>query len=289
MKKITLILSAAAFACTVGLTSCAKKAATVETPGCTNPNAFNYNKDAKKDDGTCQLPQTTKKAAIYDITGLWCPPCGEYGLPTFDKVSTDNKLTAVPFSLHSNDLFSSPAATLLINGIFKESSVPRMAVGTDWVFKAGVTTDINYNAQKMTAAINNIVLNDLVVGTNITKSISGGTLTVTTNSKFASAQSGTDYYLAVFVLENGLIGEQETVNKGKLSMTHNHVLRHCFNTSITGDLLASGTIEANKVITKTFTKVLPVLWNPANLSIATVIYYRDGSGIMKFENANILE
>ncbi|MDZ4757145.1 MAG: Omp28-related outer membrane protein [Bacteroidota bacterium] len=288
MKKITLILSAAALVCTMGLTSCKKKT-TVETPGCMDPNAFNYNKDAKKDDGTCQLPQTDRKATVYDVTGLWCPPCGEYGLPTFDKLSIDSKASVVPFSCHATDELTSTAGTAIMTTIMPGTAVPRMGVGTTLVFPAGVTTDITYNVKTMNTKINSITINDLIVGTGIKKSISGNIMSITTNSKFVVAASGVEYYMAVFILENGLVADQKTQTKGTVSKIHNHVVRHCFTTSVTGELLASGTIDAGKLISKTFTKTIPAVWNAANLSVATVIYYKDQNGKMQFENANIAE
>ncbi len=288
MKKITLILSAAAIVCTMGLTSCKKKAATTtDTPGCMDKSAVNYNASATKDDGTCQLPQSDVKAPIYDVTGLWCHVCGELGIPIFDQVNSDMKGTVVPFSVHSGDLFSCAAGDALLADFLNTTNVPSFGIGTGLI---PCYTPKSSGVTEVKKKVNQIIGNDCIVGTSIAKSISGNTLTVTTNSKFLSAQSGVDYYLATYILENGLLADQIT-DHGTINMTHNHVVRHCFtSSSCKGELIASGNIDANKTVTKTYTKTIPATWKAANLVIATVIYYKDGTGpTLKFQNANILE
>lgn len=288
MKKITLILSAAAIACSVGLTSCKKKAA-ADTLGCMDPTAFNYNKAATKDDGTCQLPQTDVKSAVFDKTGLWCHVCGEYGTPAFEQASTTLKGMMVPFSMHNGDAFSCTAGDNWLNGYWKGGGTPSYAEGDKWLLQNGVYADVKGNVNKITQAVNSRIAKDIIVGTGLSKSISGNTLTVTANTKFANAASGVEYYQAIYILENGLVADQVT-DHGTVSMTHNHVIRHCFSAVETGDLIASGNIDAGKVITKTYTKNIPATWKANNLVIASVIYYKDGSSsALKFENANILE
>lgn len=290
MKKITLILSAAAIACTMGLTSCKKKT-TTEISGCMDPIAFNYNKDAKTNDGSCQLPQTDVKAAIYDITGLWCHVCGELGIPVFDQVNEDMKGTVVPFSVHSSDAFSSAGGDALLAAYLKTTSVPSFGVGSCSAGLIPCYTPKSSGVSQLKIKINPVLGKDCIVGTNLQKVLNGNTLTVTTNTKFMIPQTGTEYYMATYILESGLVADQIT-DHGTIAMTHNHVIRHCFNTtSVYGDLIggAAGAATPTGAITKAWTKTIPATWKAANLSIATIIFYKDAQGKMQFENANILE
>ncbi|MCR9171087.1 MAG: hypothetical protein NXI10_01235 [bacterium] len=56
MKRTLLILAVIAFS----VYSCNKK-------GCTDPNALNYNAEATKDDGSCNIPETNQQK----IVGVW--------------------------------------------------------------------------------------------------------------------------------------------------------------------------------------------------------------------------
>ena len=70
MKYITLIPKmglALLILVAVSATSCKKK------QGCTNPDAVNYDADAKKDDGNCVNITETRKATLIEFTAAWCP------------------------------------------------------------------------------------------------------------------------------------------------------------------------------------------------------------------------
>ncbi len=273
-KSIQLLSIALTIAGMASLSSCGKKIKDVN--GCKNTSAFNYNPAATIDDGTCQMPQTDQKTIAWDVTGTWCPPCGSYGLPTFDKLGEDFATSCAFVSLHSGDVFSSPAAdTLMKSKFFAGTSVPRMGEGSKLVFPAGVYTDIAQNVQKMGGAINSTISLPMYVGTFLSKSIEGNTLNITTKTKFTEAQSDVDFYLAVYVNENGLSATQSTTTGSEVKI-HNHILRTSV-TPVFGTWVAGGAIDAGKVIEKTFSRSLPASWNAGNLEYIAVLYYKDAA------------
>lgn len=273
-KTVKLLSIALAITSMAFLSSCGKK--TKDVNGCKNAAAYNYNAAATIDDGTCQMPQTDQKTIAWYITGTWCPPCGSYGVPTFDKLGEDFAASSAFVSLHSADIFSCAAGdTLMKSKFFAGNSVPRMGEGAKLVYPAGVTSDVAQNVQKMGGAINSTVSLPMYVGTFLSKSIEGNTLNITTKTKFNDAQSDVDYYLAIYVNENGLSATQSTTT-GSVVKIHNHILRTSV-TPVFGTWIAGGAIEAGKVIEKTFSRSLPATWVTGNLEYIAVIYYKDAA------------
>lgn len=288
MKKITILFAAAVIIGSVTLISCKKK--TTEVKGCTDPTALNYNKDANVNDNSCAFPQSDQKSVTWFVTGLWCHVCGEYGVPSWDKLYENKKSVMVPISLHSGDAFSCPAGDTLLNSTYlKGGGVPRMGEGLKMVFPSGVTQTVSYNVQKMEQAVNSTISLPMYAGTQISKTISGNTISITTRTKFTEAQTGTEYYLAVYLLEDGLVADQVT-DHGTISMTHNNVLRAAV-TPVWGTMVASGNVEAGKLIEKTYSRSIPSTWNASKLKVVTVLYYRDGStsGVTGVVNTNVSE
>src|SRR5687767_10379029 len=100
-----LLLSAISFS------SCKKK-------GCTDPNALNYNAEAKADDGTCFYPSATKKVTILEYTATWCPPCGSWGSGDFHDILANNNGKVVGIALHassSDPMYNSTSAAFQSN------------------------------------------------------------------------------------------------------------------------------------------------------------------------------
>ncbi|NCA21727.1 MAG: hypothetical protein EBS86_11405, partial [Crocinitomicaceae bacterium] len=61
MKNINIKVIAVAFLALTSVTSCKKK-------GCTDPEAYNYSSEAKKDDGTCNYDAPYTIPSTYDFT-----------------------------------------------------------------------------------------------------------------------------------------------------------------------------------------------------------------------------
>lgn len=282
MRKILGIAVIAALL-TTATQSCKKKETGVK--GCKDPSSLNYNKDATVDDGSCQIVDKNQRYFIMDVTGTWCPPCGTYGIPGFEKaIELIGDKNVVAFSAHSSDVLSCTAGNeLAAYAQYKSNSVPRIAGGSTLIFPAGVYSDINATANKIKSESDKVTTMAPVVNCYVGKSISGNSVTLNVKAKFLAAGNG-DYYIAAYITENGIVSPQKLSDGStKSDQIHNHVLRTAFGPTF-GESLSSGAAESGKLISKTFTTTLNSSWKVENLHYAVIIWKKDGSGVYKFEN-----
>ncbi len=282
MKRIIPFLLVALIL-TTATQSCKKKNTAIK--GCKDPNSVNFNKEATEDDGTCQVAESKQRYFIMDVTGTWCPPCGSYGIPGFEKaieVIGENNLVAM--SVHSSDVMSCTAGNDLMNyAQYKSGSVPRVAGGSTLIFPSGVYNDPNATAAKIKGESDKTTSVAPVVNCYVGKTVNGSSVTLDVKAKFFKAASG-DYYIAAYILEDGIVVLQNLYPSGtNPTQVHNHVLRTAFSATF-GDALASGSIEAGRVVAKTFTTSINSAWKTANLRYSVVIWKKDATGVYKFEN-----
>lgn len=287
MKRIlTFILVATIL--TTATQSCKKKSAAVK--GCKDPNSVNFNKDATEDDGTCQTADSKQRYFIMDITATWCPPCGSYGIPGFTKaISLIGESNVVAMSVHATDAMSCAAGNeLMAYPQYKTTSVPRVAGGSELIFPAGVYSDVNATANKIKTASDKVTSLAPVVNCYVGKTVSGSTVTLDVKAKFFTATTG-DYFLAAYVLEDGIVASQQMSSGGpNATQVHDHVLRGSFSSTF-GDAIANGSIEAGKVVAKTFTTTLDSKWKADKLHYAVIVWKKDAAGVYKFENCSAIK
>ena len=130
----------------------------------------------------------------------------------------------------------------------------------------------------------------------ITQTANG--VSIETRTKFFQAANG-EYFLAFYFVEDDIIHRQNTYNGYDANYDHDHVFRGVLtddpvNPSITGEMIASGSITAGTDYKKTFTytheyatyftlptdlqgTIEPWDWNAANTSVIAVIWKKDGS------------
>jgi hypothetical protein len=69
----------------------------IDIPGCTNPNALNYNSEATVDDGTCTIPGCTDpSAANYNVTATV-----DDGTCNYPPALSDSQFITMPPAIHS--------------------------------------------------------------------------------------------------------------------------------------------------------------------------------------------
>jgi hypothetical protein len=251
--------------------------------------------ETKKDAGittpTVDIPKTNR-ALIMDITGTWCPPCGAYGIPGFNKAVETAKERALPIALHSGDPLSLASMNVVMNlPRFKSNSVPRIAAGNGLVFDAGVYSDINATGNKIVSSIDTFIANNPVIAgvalTNLKVDVEKGSISVDVNAKFFTAVSG-DYNIAVYFYENKVVSSQKlSTGPDNPNQQHNHVVRGTPQ-GAWGEVLSTGTSDINKVFTKSYSYMIDSSWNPANLAAMAVIWKKNGSDYT-YINGNLKE
>lgn len=273
MKK-TIITLSAFFTLSAGLVSCSKSDESTTNNNTTNPPA------------TIEYVQVNKEL-VMDITGTWCPPCGSYGIPGFNRAVNISNNNMIPMSVHSGDVLSCTAGNeLMAYAPFKTTSVPRITMGNGLLFPAGVYSDTNATAGKIISALVDSAAGDVIVGTTISNlKAADGKLTFDVNSKFFLDASG-DYYMGVYILEDGIVSPQNKAD-GSIdkNQVHNHVLRGTANNSTFGESWATGSIAAKTETKKSYSVTIPSAWKAANLNVAAVVWSKVGTKYF-FVNGN---
>jgi hypothetical protein len=199
-----------------------------------------------------------KRVLIEDYTGTWCGFCPRvsYGI----ELITAQTDLAIPVGIHrENDPFDFPAAIQLQNLInFQGYPDARLDRVTRWNLP-----EPNNLGQVIALTQGE----SPKLGLAMTATVDDGTVNLTVKTKFGQTMTGTK--LVIYVLENGLIYNQENYTSyfggtGQIiDFTHNHVLRATF-TNIVGDNIPATESVYENVYTKTFS--VPVPANIANAS-----------------------
>lgn len=227
------------------------------------------------------------KAIVIDITGTWCPPCGAYGIPGFNKAISLAKDRMVPFAIHSGDPLSLAAMDAVAAlPRFKSGSVPRIAAGNGLVFPAGVYSDINATGNQIVASVDTFIANNQVIAGVTLKNlkIEGGKVSVDVHSKFFSQATG-EYQIAVFFYENGVVSSQKKSGQpDDPNQKHDHVVRAVATTTAWGESLPVSLTATKKNYSATFATT----WNSANMGAMVLIWKKNGADYA-YVNGNIIE
>jgi hypothetical protein len=130
--------------------------------------------------------------------------------------------------------------------------------------------------------VNNHKNAEVVANTGFNSTITGNEMTIETNTKFFKSAEG-EYYLGVYLLEDGIVASQSGPKAGP-NAVHDNVLRG--GNASWGELLTSGSIEANKNFEKTIKITLDPSWNSSKLSVFTILWKKNGANY-DFVNAYI--
>ena len=197
--------------------SCKKK-------GCTDPISLAYDNEARKDDGSCTYPENDKKTLIYYSTGIWCQYCGDIGKTFVDDISSNyNDVQIV--SLHKNDELTSNISSLTqsyldsVNGLL---GCPHFYSGLNSVINPS-NNPSNYS--QLTSAVEDDLNLFSEINMDLEYSINSNTMNIKVQSKLSSETPGDNYYLSVYILENGVVKEQNIAGNYNQNFTHNNVLR----------------------------------------------------------------
>lgn len=222
-----------------------------------------------------QVPQS-HMALVFKKTSAACYYCGEWGWSLQNLIRADNIDRAVVLQVQisaSSPLYNQPCRELM-NQFNDCSYYPAWFVnGKNATVKIG-----SYIYDDLTrTAIKNLVdstYNDPPLAScSFTETQAGSVLTVQTTTEFFRNTTG-EYYLSAILIENDVIAPQNGMGN---EAHHMDVLRASMSPSVFGVLIANGGIKAHTVINKTFSLTLDTSWKKEDLSVACLIWEKEGS------------
>jgi hypothetical protein len=155
----------------------------------------------------------------------------------------------------------------------------------------GVYSSAGANYNWVNSKANAFTAEPVLAGVSLDKTIQGDSVQVITRVKFFQGQpAGSDYRLAVYIVEDNIISNQSTNSGANPSYRHRNLLRSGNAATYTGVALNSGAaITADQVFDNTF--VLPknsITGNNSNLKAIAVIW-KLGTTPAKVVNTNTVK
>ena len=253
------------------ISSCRKK-------GCTDPISLAYDIEARKDDGSCTYPENDRKTLIYYSTGIWCQYCGDIGKNFVDDISS-NYTDVQIVSLHKNDELTSNISSLTqsyldsVNGLL---GCPYFYSGLNSVISPSNSPN---NYSQLASAIEDDLNLFSEINMDLEYSINGNAMNIKVQSKLSSESSSDNYYLSVYILEDGVVKEQNIASNYIQNFIHNNVLRKEASDNI--DVFASSlNFDLNGNNLTSFYDV-PLdstgAWNYSNLYVVAVAWQENDS------------
>ena len=259
------------------ISSCRKK-------GCTDPISLAYDIEARKDDGSCTYPESDRKTLIYYSTGIWCQYCGDIGKSFVDDISSNYPDVQI-ISLHKNDELTSNISSLTqsyldsVNGLL---GCPYFYSGLNSVISPSNSPN---NYSQLTSAIEDDLNLFSEINMDLEYSINGNRMNIKVQSKLSSETPNDNYYLSVYILEDGVVKEQNVAGNYNQNFIHNNVLRKEASENI--DVFASSlNFDFNGNNLTSFYDV-PLdstgVWNYSNLYVVAVAWQENDS-VYRFVN-----
>lgn len=266
MKKILLI--AVTVTSVLAFSSCAKD----RVEGCTDPFSINYNPNATDEDGSCFAPSSEKHALAGDFTGTWCPWCGEWGGPEFDKMIDLSGTKVVPMAVHVTDEMTT-AETAALDSYYSTEGIvtgyPTLYVWNQSAFSDGTAGAASVDAE--------IAMQTSEAGAIADFVDNGTSLTIQVSAKLFADVTG-DYFVAAYLMENGLVYPQEVESTGTVSdWVHNHVIRGSSNGSAWGEQWVFAAGQTGQAFNKEYSIEKNDNWNLDNMYCIAIVWKYDAS------------
>ncbi len=266
MKKILLI--AVTVTSVLAISSCAKD----RVEGCTDPFSINYNPNATDEDGSCFAPSSEKHALAGDFTGTWCPWCGEWGGPEFDKMIDASGTKVVPMGIHVTDEMTT-AETAALDAYYTAENIVT-GYPTLYVWNQSAFTDGTAGAASVDAEIASLTAEAGAIADFVDN---GTSLTIQVSAKLFAEVTG-DYFVAAYLMENGLIYPQEVESTGTVSdWVHNHVIRGSSNGSAWGEQWVFAAGQNGQAFNKSYSIEKHDDWNLDNMYCIAIVWKYDSA------------
>ena len=214
-------------------------------------------------------PRFQKHAVIEDYTGTWCGWCPRvmYGIEQVEA-TTNN---AIVVAAHIGDVMQNNYSVSLKNS-FGITGYPTAYLDRDVTWNSPEPSNV--------AQVVNYTIDPSRVGISLEAALSGTEVSLEVSTKFGENYSD-DLFLTVFVLEDGVVANQDNYTDyyGGVSVitdfSHSHVLRHSL-TNVTGDQIPAGQTTKLNTYVKNFTFTMPtVISNSANVSFVAIVTTAD--------------
>ena len=234
-------------------------------------NSCSSNDDTEEEGIIVESGNFQKRVLIEDYTGTWCGWCPRvsFGIEIVEG-ATDN---AVVVAIHREDEYNFNAGVLEDQIGLEGYPTAMLDRATLWDFP-----EPNNIVQVVDLTTTNARL-----GLAMKSTVTGGNINLEVKTKFGDDFTGAK--LVVYVLENGLVSDQEnytTYYDGVdvlQNFTHNHVLRAAATNLLGDDFSATESVEGSEV-TKTFSIPVPAnVTNAANLEFVAVVVGADKKAI----------
>jgi hypothetical protein len=177
------------------------------------------------------------------------------------------------------------------SGVFANASViPSMAVNTT---KQNVTTNVSSNYSGAVSKATTFANGTVIAGIALRKSISGDSMSVDTKVKFFSdIAAGSDYRLAIYVVEDKIITSQDisTGTGTNPNYVYRNLVRTCNASSYTGLEVNNGgdAIVLDQEFSANYKMYLKPAWNKSNLKVIGILWKMGGSPA-QIVNSNVVK
>ncbi|HLG04391.1 MAG TPA: Omp28-related outer membrane protein [Bacteroidia bacterium] len=230
--------------------------------------AFTGCKKETPDPGTeVSSVSTDYKAFAVEFTATWCPYCGTYGFPAFENMLENHKYKITALSIHPDDDIVDDAypAQDEFEDFYDCGGYPSAGVN---VSVGGYPSDNYFNGQINTATNANTATK---AGVGIASSVSGNTMTVNTKTVFFADVAG-KINLAVYLVEDNIINDQNTTSTTIIDAEHDNVFRGSAGNTAWGSTITTGATKGTK-LDGIYTIAIPAdVRNKANLHVVAVLF-----------------
>ena len=236
------------------------------------------------------------RAAVIYFGEDWCPPCGTSGGPTLDSClkQEGTLLTGMKINTSSNNSSLNWSTgqgmwNVFNTGVFASANaIPSMAVNTT---KQSVSTNISSNYSGAVNKATTFANGTVIAGIALSKRISGDSMSVDTKVKFFSdIAAGSDYRLAVYVVEDKLITSQSTNSGTNANYEYRNLVRTSNSSAYYGLEVNNGgdAIALDQEFSVNYKMYLKPAWNKSNLKVIGILWKMGGSPA-QIVNSNVVK
>ena len=218
--------------------------------------------------------QTDYKAFIIEFTATWCPYCGDNAFPNWDPAFAAHPNRVTGISCHPSDGIVDNDYPEFddLRTFYDCTGYPSSGYNATG---GGYPSATYYNSPINTAVAANA---QAKAGIDITKSINGNNMVITTRTGIFADLTGT-YKLAVYLTEDGVIYNQTTTTSPIVGAVHNDVFRGASGQNAFGSTIISSSSVAGTIIDGSYTIAIPAdVVSNSNLHVVAVLFKVDASG-----------